>query len=147
MRKSIYFAVFAYLLFLTFSVTASSIDKTPQLIAVEYMIKAVNEKNAENYVKPFAENVEIYVGSELKVKGKESLRLNRENHFRQHPDVRSEIKYLVEIDNKVIMHDKVWLTNSEVVGRDIVEIFTFENGKISKVSVIQPSDLFEQSEH
>lgn len=109
---------------------------------IKEMIDAVNEKDADKYVKEFTENVQVYVESELKVNGRSALRKNRENHFNNHPDVRSEIQHLVEIDNKVIMHDKVWLRKSDKIGSDIVEIFTFENGNVVRVDVIQPKDLF-----
>lgn len=107
------------------------------------MIESVNEKNAEKYVSGFADNVEVYVDSELKVLGRTALMENRANHFKNHPNVFSEIQYLVEIDNKVIMHDKVWLDKSRDKASDIVEIFTFENNKVVRVDVIQPKDLFQ----
>ena len=109
---------------------------------IEEMIAAVNEKNAEEYVRGFADKVQVFVESDLKVDGKESLVRNRVKHFESHPNVRSEIQHLVEIDNKVIMHDKVWLDESDKIGQNIVEIFTFENGKVVRVDVIQPNDLF-----
>lgn len=107
------------------------------------MIAAVNEKNADEYVKGFDESVQVYVASELKVNGRNSLRENRANHFKKHPNVRSAIQHLVEIDNKVILHDKVWLDISKDQDRDIVEIFTFENNKVVRVDVIQPKNLFQ----
>ena len=106
------------------------------------MIDAVNEKNAEKYVSGFAENVKVFVESEMKVNGREDMRENRANHFKNHPNVRSEIQHLVEIDSKVIMHDKVWLDEYHKEGHNIVEIFTFENGEVKRVDVIQPTDLF-----
>lgn len=108
------------------------------------MIDAVNEKNAEKYVLGFAENVKVFVESEMKVNGREDMKANRANHFKSHPNVRSEIQHLVEIDNKVILHDKVWLDESDKIGQNIVEIFTFENGEVSTVEVIQPKDLFKK---
>lgn len=106
------------------------------------MIDAVNEKDAGKYVSGFADSVKVYVESDLKVNGRNDLKANRANHFEAHPEVRSEIQHLVEIDNKVILHDKVWLDQSDEIGQNIVEIFTFENGKIIRVDVIQPKDLF-----
>jgi|GEM_PF-2531354 len=106
------------------------------------MIQAVNEKNAEKYVAGFAESVQVYLESEMKVDGREALKKNRANHFKNHPQVRSEIQHLVEIDNRVILHDKVWLEETDKSGHNIVEIFTFENGKVARVDVIQPKDLF-----
>ena len=109
---------------------------------IKEMIDAVNERDAEKYVEGFADKVKVFVESEMKVEGKQSLINNRANHFEKHPNVRSEIQHLVEIDNKVIMHDKVWLNESDKSGQNIVEIFTFENGKVIRVDVIQPNDLF-----
>ncbi|MBW1296704.1 nuclear transport factor 2 family protein [Aquimarina litoralis] len=108
------------------------------------MIAAVNEKNAEKYVAEFAENVKVFVESEIKVNGRESLKANRANHFKNHPNVTSEIQHLVEIDDKVILHDKVWLDESDKAGQNIVEIFTFKNDKVIRVDVIQPKDLFKK---
>ena len=109
---------------------------------IKEMIDAVNEKNAEKYVRGFADKVQVFVESEMKVDGKEKLVENRAKHFENHPNVRSEIQHLVEIDNKVIMHDKVWLNESDEAGQNIVEVFTFENGKVVRVDVIQPNNLF-----
>lgn len=113
-----------------------------QSIIIKEMIDAVNEKNAEEYVRGFADKVQVFVESDLKVDGKKNLIKNRANHFENHPNVRSEIQHLVEIDNKVIMHDKVWLDESDKIGQNIVEIFTFENEKVVRVDVIQPNNLF-----
>lgn len=110
---------------------------------IKEMIDAVNEKSAEKYVIDFADKVQVFVESDMKVDGKENLMRNRAKHFENHPNVRSEIQHLVEIDNKVIMHDKVWLDESNKIGQNIVEIFTFENGKVVRVDVIQPNDLFQ----
>jgi len=107
------------------------------------MIEAVNIRDAEAYVMGFAENVQVVVASEVKIKGRNALRENRKRHFKSYPDLRSEIQNLVEIDNQVIMHDKVWLSASDKEGRDIVEIFTFESGKVSKVQVIQSKAFFQ----
>ncbi len=113
-----------------------------QSVIIKEMIDAVNEKDAEKYVHGFADHVQVYVDSEMKVDGRNNLVANRAKHFENHPNVRSEIQHLVEIDNKVILHDKVWLDNSDKDGRNIVEIFTFKDGKVIRVDVIQPEDLF-----
>lgn len=112
---------------------------------IRSMIEAVNQKDADKYVTGFADDVKVFVESEMKVNGREAMKANRANHFMNHPDVKSEIQYLVEIDNKVIMHDKVWLNESDGIGQDIVEIFTFQNNEVIRVDVIQPSDLFQNS--
>ncbi len=109
---------------------------------IKEMIDAVNDKNADKYVAGFAENVQVYLDSELKVNGRQDLINNRSKHFENHPDVISEIQHLVEIDNKVILHDKVWLNKADKLGQNIVEIFTFNNGQVVRVDVIQPNNLF-----
>ena len=106
------------------------------------MITAVNEKDPDRYVGGFAESVQVFVDSEMKIDGRENLRSNRARHFEHHPEVRSEIQHLVEIDDRVILHDKVWLNESDTDGQDIVEIFTFREGEVVKVDVIQPRSLF-----
>ena len=107
------------------------------------MIEAVNEKNAEKYVDQFSDTVKIFIEGELRLSGKQNLQTNRANHFKNHPDLISEIQHLVDIDNKVILHDKVWLHSKKGKVNDIVEIFTFKEGKVVSVDVIQPRDLFE----
>ncbi|MEM9824656.1 MAG: nuclear transport factor 2 family protein [Bacteroidota bacterium] len=110
---------------------------------IRQIIEAVNEKDAEKYVKDFADSVQIFVASDLKIQGKANLKANRANHFKRHPNVKSAIRHLVEIDNKVMMHDMVWLEGEQGKAQDIIEIFTFTDGKISKVDVIQPKNLFQ----
>ncbi|GAA4276440.1 nuclear transport factor 2 family protein [Aquimarina mytili] len=135
-----------YILILILIIGCTSKEHTlstgDQSQVIKNIIKAVNEKDANSYVAGFAENVEVYVESELKINGKEALQKNRAHHFEKYPKVYSQIQYLLEIDNKVIMHDKVWLDEKNESGQDIVEIFTFNNGKISRVDVVQPKNLF-----
>lgn len=110
---------------------------------IREMIEAVNKKDADQYVTDFAEEVQVYVDHSLKVNGRSALKANRAQHFAHYPAVRSAIQYLLEIDNKVIMHDKVWLKDADEKGQDIVEVFTFEGGKVIRVDVIQSQYLFQ----
>ena len=114
------------------------------------IVRAVNQKDAKLYVDNFSKNVKVYMYGEdgnfiLKVDGIEALYKNRAEHLKSHPEVRNEIQHLAEIDNRLIMHDKVWLTPDRKEGSSIVEIFTFdEEGKIVRVDVIQQKNLFSQ---
>lgn len=116
------------------------------------IVKAVNQKNAKRYVENFSDDVKVYMyeengNFELRVDGKEALYKNRREHLERHPDVRNEIQHLAEIDNRLIMHDIVWLTPDRKEGSSVVEIFTFnETGKIARVDVIQQKNLFNQEE-
>ena len=109
---------------------------------VATLLEAVNEKNPNKYVKGFDDQVKVFVDNQLRIEGKQAIKNNRDSHFKNFPNVYSEIQHLVQIDNKIIMHDKVWLNKSDNNSKDIVEIFTFENGKVIKIDVIQPADLF-----
>ncbi|MEP3208307.1 MAG: nuclear transport factor 2 family protein [Maribacter sp.] len=116
------------------------------------IVKAVNQKNAKLYVENFSDDVKVYMYGEdgkfeLRVDGIEALYKNRKEHLERHTDVRNEIQHLAEIDNRLIMHDIVWLTPNRKEGSSVVEIFTFdETGKIDRVDVIQQKNLFSQEE-
>ena len=113
-----------------------------QLDAVRTIIEAVNTKDPILYVSVFAEDAKVYVDDDLKVDGKPALLANRTKHLQAYPGARSDIQHLVEIDHRVVMHDWVWLSGSDRRPYDIVEIFTFREGKIIRVDVIQPVALF-----
>ena len=114
------------------------------------IVKAVNLKDAKMYVDNFSENVKVYMygedgNFELKIDGIEALYKNRAEHLKNHPEVRNEIQHLAEIDNRLIMHDKVWLAPERKQGSSVVEIFTFNReGKITRVDVLQEKNLFRQ---
>ncbi|PRX54873.1 hypothetical protein [Flagellimonas meridianipacifica] len=114
------------------------------------IVDAVNKKDAAQYVENFSENVKVYMYEEdgsfvLRVDGKEALFNNRKTHLLNHPNVRNEIQHLAEIDNRLIMHDIVWLTPERKEGSSVVEIFTFNStGKIARVDVIQQKNLFNE---
>ncbi len=112
------------------------------------IVRAVNEKDAKMYVDNFSKEVKVYMYNDdgnfvLKVDGIEALYQNRAAHLKNHPKVRNEIQHLAEIDNRLIMHDKVWLSPDRKEGSSVVEIFTFDKeGKIARVDVIQQNNLF-----
>ncbi len=114
------------------------------------IVDAVNKKDPKQYVENFSDDVKVYMYNEdgsfvLRVDGKVALYKNREAHLKSHPQVRNEIQHLAEIDNRLIMHDIVWLNPKRKEGSSVVEIFTFnEDGKISRVDVIQQKNLFSQ---
>lgn len=112
------------------------------------IVDAVNQRDARMYVSNFSDEVKIYMyeedgNFELKIDGIEALFKNRSEHLKNHPDVRNEIQHLAEIDNRLVMHDIVWLTPDRKEGSSVVEIFIFdEEGKISRVDVLQEKNLF-----
>ncbi|WP_395374015.1 S41 family peptidase [Marinicella sp. W31] len=112
---------------------------------VKAMIAAVNQQDAKAYVSHFTEDVIVLVEGEIKVNGHQQLLDNRLQHFKKHPQVKAQIQHLAEIDDRVIMHDQVWLHGNKSSPADIVEIMTFTaDNKIREMHVIQPQNLFEQ---
>ena len=140
MEKGKFIIVCCAVFFACFSVSAQ--EESQQLKVVRNMIAAVNQKNAAQYVEGFSDTIKIYVDNFLRVEGKIALQENRTKHFERYPETRSEIQHLVEIDRKVVMHDKVWLYHKDYEGQDIVEIFTFKDGLVIRMDVIQSKTLF-----
>ncbi len=146
--KSISYLVLFLVALLPILSKAQGVSKSDR---AKNIVKAVNQKDAKMYVDNFNENVKVYMygedgNFELKIDGIEALYKNRAEHLKNHPKVRNEIQHLAEIDNRLIMHDKVWLTPERKKGSSVVEIFTFDKeGKISRVDVIQQKNLFSQA--
>lgn len=136
-----------YLLALLFPIFVAS-QEVSKSDRARSIVDAVNKRDAEQYVENFSDDVKVYMYDEggnfvLRVDGKEALFKNRETHLKNHPEVRNEIQHLAEIDNRLIMHDIVWLTPKRKEGSSVVEIFTFdETGRIKRVDVIQQKNLF-----
>lgn len=115
-----------------------------RLDAVRGIVAAVNARDADAYVADFSDDVivRLYEG-EVRVRGRQAMRANRQQHFERHPHVRNELLHLVAIDDRVIMHDRAWLDQRSGPPADVVEVFTFDaSDRIVLVDVIQPRDVF-----
>ena len=115
-----------------------------RMAAVRGIIAAVNARDADAYVANFAEDaiVKLYEG-DVRVRGRQAMRENRMRHFERYPHVRNELRHVVAIDDRVIMHDRVWLDRRASEPADVVEVFTFDaDDRIVRVDVIQPRDVF-----
>lgn len=142
--KELLFAIGATA-FLTACATTpqQSLSSSENLDAARNIVDAVNAKNSDQYIRDLDEDVVVSMyGGEVRLRGRDAVRENRLNHFRNYPEAKNELVHLVEIDKRVVMHDQVWLTSDKSQPADIVEVFTFENGKIVRIDVIQPADLF-----
>ena len=137
--------VVSIIVFGLFGPLSNAQEKPLPIESVQTIIKAVNTHDPNLYVSVFAEDVRIWVEDVLKISNRDELLANRKLHLKKYSNAISEIQHLVEIDNKVIMHDRVWLQGKNGSANEIVEIFTFDQeGKIYKVNVIQPLDLFDK---
>ena len=145
--KKLNFLIVVILAFFPILSRSQEVSKSDRAKSI---VKAVNEKDAKMYVANFSKDVKVYMYNEdgdfeLRIDGVDALYKNRAAHLKNHPEVRNEIQHLAEIDNRLIMHDKVWLTPDRKEGSSVVEIFTFDTeGKISRVDVIQQKNLFAQ---
>ncbi|MEO1078279.1 MAG: nuclear transport factor 2 family protein [Pseudomonadota bacterium] len=114
-----------------------------RLDAASNIVAAVNAKDAVLYTRDLAEDVVVAMyDGDIRLRGRAAVRANREEHFRRHPAVRNELVHLVEIDDRVVMHDRVWLTPEQEQAADIVEVFTFSGAEIVRIDVLQPGSLF-----
>ncbi|UZO82359.1 hypothetical protein NBT05_07755 [Aquimarina sp. ERC-38] len=140
------FLLFFMVILLPMLSEAQEVSKSDRAKSI---VQAVNQKDAKMYVDNFSENVQVYMygedgNFELKIDGIDALYKNRAEHLKNHPEARNEIQHLAEIDNRLIMHDKVWLTPNRKEGSSVVEIFTFnKEGKINRVDVLQEKNLFD----
>ncbi len=125
------------------SACASPRTESPKLDAARNIISAVNAKDSDQYVRDLGADIVVAMyDGEVRLRGREAVRENRGRHFRNHPEARNELVHLIEIDNRVVMHDRVWLSADQAEPADIVEVFTFERGQIVRIDVIQPANLF-----
>ncbi len=122
---------------------ATPLTADERLDVVRGIVAAVNAGDADAYVRRFAPDVQIHMlHGALRIDGRDALRENRARHFQRYPNVRNELVHLVAIDQRVVMHDRVKLYSDQERWADIVEVFTFEQGEIVRVDVVQPDDLF-----
>ncbi|MEL7043828.1 MAG: nuclear transport factor 2 family protein [Pseudomonadota bacterium] len=114
-----------------------------RLDAASNIVAAVNAKDAVLYTRDLAEHVVVAMyDGDIRLRGRAAVRSNREEHFRRHPAARNELVHLVEIDDRVVMHDRVWLSPEQEQAADIVEVFTFSGAEIVRIDVLQPGSLF-----
>lgn len=118
-------------------------ESSMRLDAARNIVDAVNAKDSERYIRDLAQDVVVTMyDGETRLRGRDAVRQNRENHFRTHREARNELVHLIEIDDRVVMHDRVWLNAGVSRPADIVEVFTFKGDEIVRIDVIQPADLF-----
>ncbi|MFK8016036.1 MAG: nuclear transport factor 2 family protein [Gammaproteobacteria bacterium] len=128
------------------AITSPADDADQQMLAAAgNIVDAVNAKNSDQYVRDLADDVIVTMyDGEVRLRGRDAVRANREQHFLSHSEARNKLVHLVAIDQRVVMHDQVWLRAGQANPADIVEVFTFENGAIVRIDVLQPTDLFSQ---
>ena len=98
---------------------------------VQRQVNAYNARNIEAFMDTYADDIELYdFPGKLSSKGKEVMRKNYEQLFKNVNNLYCEIENRIMIGNKIIDKEKV-RAGSEIV--HAVAIYEVENGKIKKV--------------
>jgi hypothetical protein len=107
---------------------------TRELSAVRTVIDAVNRKDPDLYASVFTDDtvVQLHDGP-VRVTGRVALRANRSAHFQRFPATRSEIVHLVQIGEKVVMHDRLGRSYSRLRADQSGQPRPFGRGMIDNV--------------
>lgn len=103
---------------------------------VQEQVEGYNARNIEAFVKPYAEDVELYMfPDKLISKGKEAMRKDYSEMFKKLPELHCEIKNRIVNGNFIIDQESIsgMRKGEKVVASAIYEI---KDGKISKVYFI-----------
>lgn len=109
---------------------ADSIIRNEAVNLVEQQLNAYNDHNLEAFLRPYADDVEIYsLPGNLQSKGKEAMRKSYD--FLNHAgNLHCEITNRIVEGNIIVDHEKVVMGDKVVTA---VAIYTVENGKIKTV--------------
>lgn len=109
-------------------------ETTPESLA-QKQLEAYNAHNIDAFVEPYADDVEIYgFPDKLLYKGKETMRKDYGEFFKNTPKLHCELKNRIVQGNTVI--DKEYITGAGKTF-EAVAIYQIENNKIKKVYFIQ----------
>ena len=110
------------------------VSESPEAI-VQRQVNAYNARNIDAFLDTYADAIELYdFHSNSPDKGKETMRKNYGEMFKQTPNLYCEIEKRIVIGNKIIDKEKV-RAGKEIV--HAVAVYEVEKGKIKKVTFIQ----------
>jgi len=102
---------------------------------VQRQLNAYNARNIDAFLDGYADDIEIYdFHSNQPEKGKEIMRKNYGEMFKQTPNLYCAIEKRIVIGNKVIDEEKVRAGNKTI---HAVAVYEVENGKIKRVTFMQ----------
>ena len=102
---------------------------------VQRQLNAYNARNIDAFLDTYADDIEIYdFRSNQPEKGKEIMRKNYGEMFKQIPNLYCAIEKRIVIGNKVIDEEKVRAGNKTI---HAVAVYEIENGKIKRVTFMQ----------
>lgn len=107
----------------------------PEKLAQE-QLDAYNKKDIEAFLKPYADTVAVYMyPNQFLYKGKETMRREYAEMFKNTPDLFCTIKSRIVIGNRVIDEESV-VFNKAQPAMHAVAIYTVKEGKIIRVDFI-----------
>ena len=133
MKTKIYLIL---LLCLSVNYFFAQVNKSLPETLVQEQVEGYNARNIDAFLKPYAEDAELYMfPNQLLSKGKEAMRKDYSEMFKDLPELHCEIKNRIVNGNFVIDQESIsgMKKGEKVVASAIYEI---KDGKISKVYFI-----------
>ena len=110
------------------------VAESPEAI-VQRQVNAYNARNIDAFLDTYADDIELYdFHSTTPDKGKETMRKNYGEMFKNTPNLYCEIEKRIVIGNKIIDKEKVRVGKQTI---HAVAVYEVERGKIKKVTFIQ----------
>jgi hypothetical protein len=112
----------------------SIIQESPEAI-VQRQIIAYNARNIDSFLDTYSDSVELYdFPNKVWTKGKEAMRKNYKELFRQAPNLFCQTENRIAMGNIIIDKEKVRAARETI---HAIAIYEIQNGKIRKVTFIQ----------
>ena len=130
-----YFLVVNLFLFSIFSLAQNNEKSIPEKLVQQQLI-AYNARNIEAFLEPYSDEVELYMfPNQLLGKGKNFMRKDYAEMFKNTPNLHYDIKNRTVLGNTVIDHEVVSGFGSNHL--EAIAIYEIKNDKIAKVYFIQ----------
>jgi hypothetical protein len=102
---------------------------------VQNQLVAYNKRNIDAFLNTYSDHVRVFdYPDELRFEGKEAMREQYSDFFKNTPDLHCEIKNRIVIGNKVIDEEYITMNGTNF---SAVAIYEVENGKIAKVTFLR----------
>ncbi len=127
-----------FLLFLNFTAMNFAQNLSVEQV-VQSNLEAYNNRNLEQFMSWFSEDVELYSFSEMKLvaSGKLAIEKLYKELFEASPELHSTILKRIVFDNKVIDHESIVGRRGLKDALEIVMIYEVKDGKIFKMTSIR----------
>ena len=110
------------------------ISETPEM-TVQRQLNAYNARSIEAFLDTYSEDIELYTfPDKLISKGKDALRTNYDEMFRNLNYLHCKIEKRIVLGNKIIDHERVKFNDQTV---QAVAVYEVENGKIVRVTFLE----------